>query len=182
MEKIKETEINSEEIKKYELILNHCQDDYKMQFERKNVIETKTSYMLVLVSFLFGLLLNLVLTTDLNNGWNEIGTASLVLRIVFSAIYLGTIAVCIVSIFMYVLVLITRKYGTVKVEFFETNKLENEDYLAVVKKLTSSYRKCIEINTTNAQKAVSKYKVGTILALISTILTVVCYAMAYFFV
>lgn len=182
MEKSKEVESNSEEIKKYELILNHCQDDYKMQLENKKTLETKTSYMLVLVSFLFGLLLNLVLTTDLNTGWNEIGVASLVLRIIFSAVYVGTIALCVISIFMYILVIITRKYGKVRSEFFETTKLRNTDYIDVLKTLINSYKTCIEHNLKITEKASSKYKVATILALISTILTVVCYAMAYFFV
>ena len=83
---------------------------------------------------------------------------------------------------MYILVLITRKYGTVKIDYFDASKFENEEYVTVLKKLTNSYKKCTEINTNNAQKASSKYKIGTILALIAIILTVVCYAMAYFFV
>ena len=47
----------NKELKKYKLILEHCMIDLKGQDERKVNVDTKTSYILIILVFLLGVIL-----------------------------------------------------------------------------------------------------------------------------
>ena len=145
LEKIEEIKEESNDIKskednisKYEILLNHCQEDCRNQDARKINTDTKTSYMLVFAAFLLGTLLqeNIIKTLfcpKLNSGvmyiiiWSEC-----------FIIYIGAITLCIISIIFYINVLINRKYEKINTELFKIEDAENETYLDILKGLITN--------------------------------------------
>lgn len=158
--------VNDEE--KYKLILEHCQEDCRKQDERKINTDTKTSYMLVFAAFLLGILLNKSVFKDsfsqyLNNGnVNFIGT-----YFTIGLIYLAAITLCIISIFLYVMVLINRKYEKIDTELFNLQDLEDTNYIDIEKGLIRNYYEITKINSKINSKVVRMYGYATVLLLIS---------------
>lgn len=170
----------SDEIKKYETLKTHFREDYKWEFDKKMYIDNKTSYMLVLVSFLLSLLLNFFSNNNVVSYLKDIPTVILVFRCIIIFLYVGATTLCVISIFMYVIVLISRKYHILSNEKIFT-KLDNdeESYENTVKLLATDYQRVAKHNNEINRKVIGKYKVATVLALIAMIITVIIFVLRF---
>ena len=169
---------NGYEIEKFKLLLEHCATDAAGQDVRKNNVDTKSSYLLVLVAFLLGILLqqfnisNVIVDDFFSKNIFEI-----IYRITLVILYISDIGLCVISTFFYVVVLINRKYTKISSDIFDIDSVEDVKYIDVIKGLIKNYNNISKENSEVNNKVMKKYKVGTVLLLISLVITVVIYLM-----
>ncbi len=163
-----------EELEKYKLILEHCLIDLKGQDERKVNVDTKTSYILVILVFLLGIMLqsdigNTIIGTD----FCEKEIFQIIVRILAFFIYLANIILCLISLFFLVNVLINKKYTKISTKLWNIKDLENANEIEVVKGLIENYSKVIENNSQINDKVMKSYKRGIVLLIISIFFSIV---------
>lgn len=174
---------HEEELKKYETILNHCEEICKNQDKRKNDVDTKTSYMLVVAVFLMGILLENSVHIDLifSNDINSLSVMEIIVRFHISLCYIASLILCLIGIFNFILVLINKKYEKLKVEIMRPNEINKEKYIKILKGLINNYIDITLINSKVNDKTLKQYKRGVILILITMFFTVGIFLIAPIF-
>lgn len=165
--------MNHDELEKYKLILEHCFCDLKNQDERKVNVDTKTSYILVVLVFLLGMVLQGNFgTTIIGKNFSENGTFQIVLRMIIFFFYIADIVLCLISMFFFVNVFINKKYTKINSKLWNVKNLENVSEIEVVKGLIENYTKAIEENSKVNDGVMKSYKNGIIFFIIATFFTI----------
>lgn len=156
------------------MILNHCEETCKNQDKRKNDVDTKTSYMLVVAVFLMRILLENSVYIDLifTNDINSLSAMKIIVRFCISLCYISSLVLCLIGIFNFILVLINKKYEKLKIEIMRPDEINKEKYIKILKGLINNYIDITLINSKVNDKILKQYKRSVILILIIMFFTV----------
>lgn len=166
-------EEKNEELEKYKLILDHCLVDLKGQDERKVNVDTKTSYILVVLVFLLGIILEgNIGATIIGTEFIKKGVFEIIFRVIMFLCYLADIVFCLISIFFFVNVLINKKYTKISTKLWNIKDLEDAREIDVVKGLISNYTNAIEDNSKVNDGVMKSYKNGIIFFIIAIFFTI----------
>lgn len=169
---------NEYEIEKLKLLLEHCTKDAEGQDIRKSNVDTKSSYLLVLVVFLLGILLQeFEISNVFVKEFFSKNIFEILYRIMLILLYISDIVLSVISIFLYVVILINKKYIKINSNIFNIDNIEEVKYIEVIKGLIRNYNNIAKENSEVNNKVMKKYKTATILLLISLVITVVIYLM-----
>lgn len=159
--------------KKYELLLEHCYNDHINQDTRKTNVDTKTSYLLVIMVFIFGIVLDTnVLGKIIQANINSIGKAEIIFWLIIGLCYVANITLCLISTFFFINVLISKKYTKISTGLWNVKDAEDATYLEVVQGLIKNYSSATKSNAEINNKVLKRYKVGIILLVISIFFTI----------
>lgn len=165
---------NDEELEKYKLILEHCLIDLKSQDERKVNVDTKTSYILVILVFLLGIILQGDIgTIIIGSNFCKNGILQIVVRVCVFLTYLADIIICLISMFFLVNVFINKKYTKINTQLWNIKDLESATEIDVVKGLIENYTRAIEDNSRINDNVMKSYKRGIKLLIIAIFFTIV---------
>lgn len=171
----------NEEIEKYKLILEHCMIDLKSQDERKVNVDTKTSYILVILVFLLGVILQSdVGKTIIGEEFCKKEIFQIVIRICVLLSYFADIILGLISMFFLVNVLINKKYKKINTQLWDINNLDDVKEIDVIKGLIDNYTKVIKNNSEINDKVMKMYKKGIIFLIISIFFTITIFLINIF--
>ena len=167
------SEKNNKELNKYRLILDHCLMDLKEQNERKVNVDTKTSYVLIILVFLLGIILQGdIAKTIIGENFCENTVFQIIIRSYMFLFLVIDIILCLISSIFFVNVLINKKYTKINSKLWDTSVLKDVNEIDIVKGLIENYTRAMENNTKINDKVMKAYKNGIIFLIISIFLTI----------
>lgn len=167
---------NEESAEKYKIILNQCYEECKNQDQRKNNVDTKASYMLVVLVFVVGILLQ-------NNNLNVLNqqvlvdkTLDFILKCILCIVYIADLIFCLISWYYFTDVLINKKYKKISNELWDIDKVDKATYKEVLEGLVSNYNEVNETNSSVNDEVLKSYKKGVKFLNLAFFVTVISYA------
>jgi len=180
-EEIKQAK-TEEENEKYKLILEYWYNDFINQDSRKINTDTKTSYLLVVIVFILGILFqNNLLDKIIIKDFFTKGHVEIIFRILLILCYIADLVFCIISMCFFINVLINKKYKKINTELWNVDDAENATYLEVVKGLIDNYSMATKENSQINNAVLKGYKEGIRFLMLAVFFTVGIYLIISFF-
>ena len=168
------------EIEKLKLVLELAGKEANVQDSRKQGIDLKIICMLSIVVVLLGMLIlkfnasNLFVQNFFSRGVFEV-----IYRFTFLALYIANVVLCIISIFFFTNCLINKNTAKTNIELLHTDFSDEYSYFSLVRTYIKNYNEISKKNSDLNDFLLKRYKAGSILFLISTIMTVVIWVMTW---
>lgn len=162
------------EIEKNKLLVEYLNQESGNQTSRKNNIDFKLGFILVLTVCLLGMLLmNFDISNVLVEKFFSKNVFEIIYRVTMLCVYIANIVLCVVGIYISAISLINGKTDVDTTIMSVDNRTYKDIIRFVVNNNNESSKKNLELNT----KLHRRYKVSSVLFLISLNMAVVLYLM-----